>query len=464
MAIDINIESQVSQTITNGVTNKAPSENAVFDALALKQNTLVSGTNIKTINGNSLLGAGNIDIQSFVLEGTNYLSVLAQGSPQANGQALKDAYSFAQTMTPNGNALSANNRVVILLAPGLYSFDEASNGQFIVNTSFIDFESLSGQRDVYFSSIEVLSSGTGLNVRLSGIDTTVNNFYPHGAFAVSSEGDASESIIIKNCKGNLYSFSSFSIGFGGLYENCEGGNYSFGSTGNSIVPPNGIIGIPSAFLGFSNFGSTFKNCKGGNYSFCTSNLFGTTVGNYGIIDNCVANDFSFCMANAGTVENYGMIKNCESQNSSFVFLQNGSMGMQANNIGNIINCKGNLSCFAVHSGNWNSISSAQNFGTFSNCIATGNSFAVNPVNSIGANWGSIFNCTSTGNNSFMGRFGENSNKINNCLASTGLCSDNPTGIYDDMYRCTLTNSAFVIGATGGGRVILGIDNTGVVNY
>lgn len=36
MAININIDSQVSQTITDGVTDKAPSENAVFDALALK--------------------------------------------------------------------------------------------------------------------------------------------------------------------------------------------------------------------------------------------------------------------------------------------------------------------------------------------------------------------------------------------------------------------------------------------
>jgi len=32
------LDSEVSQTITNGVTNKAPSEDAVFDALALKQN------------------------------------------------------------------------------------------------------------------------------------------------------------------------------------------------------------------------------------------------------------------------------------------------------------------------------------------------------------------------------------------------------------------------------------------
>lgn len=52
----------ISQSITDGVTDKAPSENEVFDALASKQATLVSGTNIKTINGNSLLGAGDLSI------------------------------------------------------------------------------------------------------------------------------------------------------------------------------------------------------------------------------------------------------------------------------------------------------------------------------------------------------------------------------------------------------------------
>jgi nitrogen fixation protein len=39
MAVNINIPSQVSQSITDGVTDKAPSENAVNDALALKANT-----------------------------------------------------------------------------------------------------------------------------------------------------------------------------------------------------------------------------------------------------------------------------------------------------------------------------------------------------------------------------------------------------------------------------------------
>jgi len=40
MAIDINLTSQVSQSITNGVTDKAPSEDAVYDALALKQDSI----------------------------------------------------------------------------------------------------------------------------------------------------------------------------------------------------------------------------------------------------------------------------------------------------------------------------------------------------------------------------------------------------------------------------------------
>jgi hypothetical protein len=52
----------ITQVITNGVTDKAPSEDAVFDALAGKQATLVSGTNIKTINGTTLLGSGDITV------------------------------------------------------------------------------------------------------------------------------------------------------------------------------------------------------------------------------------------------------------------------------------------------------------------------------------------------------------------------------------------------------------------
>lgn len=43
-------------------SNNAPQNKAVYNALKTKQDTLVSGKNIKTINGQSLLGSGNIAI------------------------------------------------------------------------------------------------------------------------------------------------------------------------------------------------------------------------------------------------------------------------------------------------------------------------------------------------------------------------------------------------------------------
>lgn len=54
----------ITTSITSSSTNtQVPSAKAVNDLLDTKQNTLVSGTNIKTINNESILGSGNIDIQ-----------------------------------------------------------------------------------------------------------------------------------------------------------------------------------------------------------------------------------------------------------------------------------------------------------------------------------------------------------------------------------------------------------------
>ena len=46
--------------------------NEAGDKIKNKQDKLVSGTNIKTINGQSLLGNGNIEITSFGGSGTNF--------------------------------------------------------------------------------------------------------------------------------------------------------------------------------------------------------------------------------------------------------------------------------------------------------------------------------------------------------------------------------------------------------
>lgn len=53
----VQVDSQLSETSENAIQNKA-----VTEALGDKQDVLISGQNIKTINGQSLLGKGNIVI------------------------------------------------------------------------------------------------------------------------------------------------------------------------------------------------------------------------------------------------------------------------------------------------------------------------------------------------------------------------------------------------------------------
>lgn len=48
--------------LSDGTNTYAIKDAEARSELSNKQNTLVSGTNIKTINGNSLLGSGNITI------------------------------------------------------------------------------------------------------------------------------------------------------------------------------------------------------------------------------------------------------------------------------------------------------------------------------------------------------------------------------------------------------------------
>jgi len=54
----ISVDTELSTTSTNPVQNKV-----ITNAVNTKQDTLVSGTSIKTINNNSLLGSGNITIE-----------------------------------------------------------------------------------------------------------------------------------------------------------------------------------------------------------------------------------------------------------------------------------------------------------------------------------------------------------------------------------------------------------------
>lgn len=426
-----------------------------------------NATDIIEVSANGT-GSYKANIGNFTLGGENYIFVNSNGTPAENGAAVKSAYTAAQAMTPNGNPSSTANRIVILLAPGYYSFNEAVDGPFLINTAYIDFVSLSGNRDVYFSSIQVKSpSGNDTDIVLIGIDTTVNNYYSHAAFAIASIAAPNEKIIVKNCKGGLYSFSSFSSGFQGLYENCEASAYSFCSTGDASTPP---IGITSYATGnFVNYGNII-NCTALEYSFVSGiDVPAGTISNYGTIKDCISVDAvnSFCYSEFRAL-NAGTIKNCNSGDYSFVTV-NDSIGTgMASNTGAIMNCTVAGSGMCLYGGGSISPTASYNLGMISSCTASyGSSATYAFATSIaynGNNAGVILNCYLDGSG-FCGPNGINSGYIIECTAmDSSFCSGSPTSNSGQILRCTLIDWVFTVGATGGGRVVLGIDTTGVVNF
>jgi len=409
-------------------------------------------------------GSYKANIGNFTLGGENYIFVNSNRTPEQNGQAVRDAYELAKTLTPNGNPLDYNNKVIILLAPGYYSFDEAVEGPFVVDQNWIDLESLTGSRDVFFSSIQVKSPSPGIIVNISGIDTTKNNYYPHAAFAVASSGGIDEGLTIQNCKGGDYSFSSFSAGFSGTYNNCEAGTYSFCSSGDSLTPPDGIISTYTNDV--DNLGNII-NCKAEGFSFCSNTSIATPVGksiNYGNIRNCIAKSNSFCYSEYIS-NNIGVIEDCQGDNYTFCATVDSDGTGESLNNGVISNCRIYGSGGCVYSGASADSNSASNLGLISGCYSTGDSsFVINDGSEIGSNSGNILNCY-TQNQGFCGPDGKNQGNIIECTAQyASFCNDNPSENSGQILRCTLLGDSFTVGVTGGGRVVLGIDTTGVVNF
>jgi hypothetical protein len=85
-----------TNTTTKVQLANLPVQTAVTTALATKQATLVSGTNIKTVNSNSLLGAGDVAVQETLVSGTNIKTL--------NSVSLLGAGNIVLAATPSGVA------------------------------------------------------------------------------------------------------------------------------------------------------------------------------------------------------------------------------------------------------------------------------------------------------------------------------------------------------------------------
>lgn len=182
------------QTLSNLVTSfgvtpsdtKYPSEKLVKDSLNAKQDLLVSGTNIKTINGNSILGAGNLAVSvityqyirqylpnpAFGIANTWYgwsrnSSTMLTANPQApygvateptkSGTWFADANVFMLKDVKQLNKLtlqiregSGNQSLQIYVVVADYTSVRGNelNGQIVVNDTFTILSSSSYLRDL----------------------------------------------------------------------------------------------------------------------------------------------------------------------------------------------------------------------------------------------------------------------------------------------------------------------------
>lgn len=185
----------IVQTITNGVTDKAPSEDAVFDALAGKQATLQSGTNIKTLNGNSILGSGDLVISS---GGTD---------PATVGDSFVLEYDFYNTAVPDGlttynsgtgSGFSWSNSKVEGLMGFAYPSPGTSSGSYSGrahicptpdNGPTSGWTVDSGELDMTFiiQTASVAQSGTEDYFDIFGLSNSFNNPNPDNSVAITRQ-------------------------------------------------------------------------------------------------------------------------------------------------------------------------------------------------------------------------------------------------------------------------------------
>lgn len=183
-----------SKADTATTYTKTEVDNAITAATSTKQDTLVSGTNIKTINNESLLGNGNIDIQG---GGSSYtagdgiditndvISVTGKADTTAVTQSINEAVSgkansadivditgFALqnsntlVMTREKNGTTMSPLTVVKAGSGLtVTTDTMANKAFDVDTTVIQEKLISSQNIKTVNNESILGSG---NIEIQG--------------------------------------------------------------------------------------------------------------------------------------------------------------------------------------------------------------------------------------------------------------------------------------------------------
>lgn len=166
--VDANIKQNSRNAITGNVMNYALKN--TLDLLGAKQDALVSGTNIKTINGNSLLGSGDI------------------------------------TISGGGGSVSGSDKQIQFNDAG--AFGASSNLLFDKTTGFLGI-GLAGTAPSVRLDVKAVDASTNLIFRLRNSSGTANIFNANGKGLVWSNGPGA---IASNCAYGELALNSNSTG------------------------------------------------------------------------------------------------------------------------------------------------------------------------------------------------------------------------------------------------------------
>ena len=175
---------------------KTETDNAITAATSTKQDTLVSGTNIKTINGETLLGEGNITIQG--------------GS--GGGKEIEAGRGISITTGETADTVSLN----LTISAG------TGTNSIIEGTSTVASGNYSHAEGGATSAKGIASHSEGMNARAKGIashaegeDTKANGNYSHAEGQFTTANNTSEHA-------------------SGQYNNSVSASTTFGDSGNTL--------------------------------------------------------------------------------------------------------------------------------------------------------------------------------------------------------------------------------------
>jgi len=119
-----------TNTTTKVQLGNLPVPSSVTTALATKQDSLVSGTNIKTINSTSVLGSGNIAVQPTLVSGTSIKTVNSNSLLGSGDVAVQETLvSGTNIKTLNNTSLLGSGNITLTANPsGVAGAIQFSNG------------------------------------------------------------------------------------------------------------------------------------------------------------------------------------------------------------------------------------------------------------------------------------------------------------------------------------------------